>query len=163
MAVDCWLCAGKGQGQIVLRPDGLADGRKVCRVCVRRLFAWLRALPPDARAPTLAPIWPGVLAPDEESTPDCDAARAAFLASVASGLPNADDAARLNIAIGYLEMGVLPRAVEALASVDPAGVDGLRHASLSSLLSRLLHPRLLSAQAKESLERAIYPDPEKRG
>ena len=163
MAVDCWLCAGKGQGQIVLRPDGQADGRKVCRVCVRRFLSWLKSLPPEERAQALVPVWPSFAAPPEESSDSsCDAARAAFLDSVTLGLAGTDDAARLAIAIGCLEMGLLPRAVEALASVDPAGVEGLRYRALSSLFSRLLHPGLVCEKARELLERAIYPDPEQR-
>jgi len=162
MAVDCWLCTGKGQGQIVLRPDGLADGRKICRVCVRRLFDRLKSLPSEARTEALSPIWPSLARLEEPGEPDCDAARDAFLDSVSSGLAGADDATRLNIAIGYLEMGVLPRALEALSTVEPEHADGLRHRALSSLFARLLHPGLLSAQARDLLERAIYPGPEKK-
>ena len=70
MAVECWLCTGKGQGQVVLRPDGVSDGRRVCNVCVRRLFAWLQAQSADALAAAAAPIWPeaGALPEPDEPT-----------------------------------------------------------------------------------------------
>ncbi|MBI5545653.1 MAG: hypothetical protein HY901_17335 [Deltaproteobacteria bacterium] len=158
MGVECWLCTGRGQGQVRLRPDGAADGRRLCRVCARRMLDWLRDVPAAERAAALAAVWPSTTAaPMAEVDADVTATRAAFLESVSAALPGMDDAARLAASIGYLEMGLWGPALQILPLVDPLFVEGAGDRVLTTLFSRLLHQSALGPGARELLERALYP------
>lgn len=159
MGAQCWLCDGRGQSQIVLRPDGKADGRKVCRVCVRRLFVWLGAIAPDGRAQALAPAWLGLASPEPGVDAEVAAVREAVCSPVRAALPELDAAGRLDVATSLWDLDLRERAFEALALVAPDDAAAALDRRLTSLLSRLLHPAALSPQAREVLERAIYPGP----
>jgi hypothetical protein len=151
----CWVCAGRGAGQVSLRPDGQRDGRSVCRVCTRRLVDWLAALPAP-RGPHLAAIWP--LADREPAAePEGASPRAALLESLAAALPALDDAGKLATAVSLLDLGLWRPAVDALAATSPDAASGAGERVLTSLLTRLLDVRAMSANASELLEQAIYP------
>jgi hypothetical protein len=134
----------------------------VCTVCVRRLFSWLQALHGDALAAAAAPVWPAAGVADPPGEPEVDSARTACRESIARALPTQDPAGRVSIAISFLEMGLVPWALEALAGTDPSVATLSGYRALTSLLSRLLHPEVLAPDGREQLERVLYPEPEKR-
>lgn len=160
MSVECWVCRGRGGSQVILRPDGAADGRRLCRVCTRRLVAWLRDAPAEVREATLARIWPATTRPEPlPPEPDALATRAVCLDSIAAALPAADDVTRLNVATGFAEMGLISRALATLAAAEPANVELATDRALTSLLSRLLHPGELTHDAGLVLDSVLYPGP----
>ncbi|HEY3445012.1 MAG TPA: hypothetical protein VGK67_01565 [Myxococcales bacterium] len=160
MSVECWVCGGRGGSQVILRPDGAADGRRFCRVCTRRLVLWLHQLPAESRGASLARIWPATAVPEPLPTdPEELVTRAACLDSIAAALPAADEATRLNVAIGFSEMGLTARALATLSAADPASVEVAADRVLTSLLSRLLHPGELAPDAGLVLDALLYPGP----
>ncbi len=160
MSVECWVCRSRGGSQVILRPDGAADGRRLCRVCARRLVGWLRELPADGREAALQRVWPHAAAP-EPVPADAEerSAREACLESIAAALPGADDALRLAVASGLAELGLTARALSALSLAEPASVEAASDRVLTSLLSRLLHPAEVARDASLALDAALYPGP----
>lgn len=156
MAAACWICSGRGEGQVVLRPDGRADGRKVCHVCARRLLQYLGAVPAEHRVEWLSPLWPGLAGGDAPEEPEHLAAWTLFRETVSASLAGVDACERCRVALGYLELGSLAQAFEALGLSEPT-CDGLNDRLLTSLLSRLLHPAALAPGAQEALEQVLYP------
>ncbi|MGC4113553.1 MAG: hypothetical protein QM765_02585 [Myxococcales bacterium] len=160
MSVECWVCRGRGGSQVILRPDGAADGRRFCRVCTRRMVAWLQGLTEESKAAVLPRIWPATALPEPmPPEPDALATREICLDSIAAALPASDDATRLNVAMGFAEMGLTARALSTLALADPAAVEVATDRVLASLLSRLLHPAGLTHDAGLVLDAMLYPGP----
>ena len=153
MGTECWICRGRSSARIVLRPDGEADGRRVCRGCVRRLIGWLGG-PGDDREAALGQVW---MMPTDDEADDTPPARRAFLEAVAASLPAADAPTRWSLAVVLLTLGFDSRALEALGGVDPEYADVATERRIASLLSRLLSPGALAPGARDALESALYP------
>ncbi len=159
--LPCWICDGRGERQIALRPGGNPDGRSVCRVCIRRLMAWVRGPVASGDGATLETVWPKVASPaafadGEEWREDI---RQAVKQRVVEALPGADDADRARVALAFVEMGFLWDGLEALATLSPeaAEAEQVSDRALTSLLSRLLGREQLAPEAAERLQALLYP------
>lgn len=160
LQLPCWICDGRGERQITLRPGGIPDGRTVCRVCIRRLFTWLREPLATGDGAALAQVWPGiaVFAEFPEGEEWREDVRQAVKQRVTEQLPEVDDVTRASTALAFVEMGFLWDALEALATVTPDATEAeqLNDRTLTSLLSRLLSHELLAADASEQLHARLY-------
>jgi hypothetical protein len=143
-----------------MRPGGVPDGRRVCRVCLRRLLAWLHSLPETDLATSAAALWaerqPAAV-PEGEGWRA--AVREAFTRRVREALGAEDEPGRVQICIAYLEMRMPGEALEALARVAPEALDAglLSERMLASLLSRLLDEHALAEGARERIQSTLYP------
>ncbi|MFN7134029.1 MAG: hypothetical protein ACK4N5_18270 [Myxococcales bacterium] len=159
--VPCWICDGRGERQIVLRPGGNPDGRTLCRVCIRRLLAWVRRPISGGDGSMLEAVWPRAtavfdIADGEEWREDV---RQAIKQRVMEALATEDDAGRARVALAFLETGFVWDALESLATVNPDAVEAelLSDRLLTSLLSRLLARHELAPGAGERLQGLLYP------
>lgn len=143
----------------MLRPEGRADGRRVCRICARRLFEWVGAHSPGAQPEAVETIWPSLREDVSGDDPALKAARSAFYEDVAARLPELDPSDRMGIALVCLDAGLLARALDAFGTIDGGIVEKMGERALASLLSRLLHPSILAEEARERLAGALYPEP----
>jgi len=157
MAVPCWICEGQGHRQIRLRQGGIRDGRRVCRVCVRRLFTLGRSGSSEEQVAQRASVW---WVPEPETiAPEVASAQKAFVSSVTASLASESDVSRVAAGLGYVEMGMVEQAVQAFSLVDPSifETDQLDDWLLSSLLSRILSEEALRPNAREALRQLLYP------
>jgi hypothetical protein len=143
-----------------MRPGGVPDGRRVCRVCLRRLLAWLHSLSEPDLAASIAALWAsGQPAAQPEGEEWRAAVQEVFTRRVREGLGAADDVGRVQVSIAYLEMKLPGEALGALARVAPEALDAdlLPERLLTSLLSRLFDEQALAEGARERIQAALYP------